>query len=200
MGNLGLILLFLLYIDSWTPRSSSRHWPRSRNLAAFCPGSCDFFVPTPLPPPPKKKERYVTASSAVTSFLFWGSGLAHNEGVRVGLVLEAGLFVSNPKFRDSWTPRSSPRHWPRSRNLAAFCPVSCDFLCHPPPPPTKKERYVIASTAVTSFLFMGSGLAPNEGVRVGLVLEAGLFVSNPKFRDRVFEYSTLTQAAGAVVY
>ena len=30
------------------------------------------------------------------------------------------------------------------------------------------------------------------------MLEAGLFVSNPKFRDRVFEYSTLTQAAGAV--
>ena len=47
------------------------------------------------------------------------------------------------------------------------------------------------------------GLAPNNGVRVGLVLEAGLFVSfiysqNPKFRDQMFEYSTLTQVAGAV--
>ena len=41
-------------------------------------------------------------------------------------------------------------------------------------------------------------MAPNNGVRVGLVLEVGLFVSNPKFRDRVFEYSILTQAAGAV--
>ena len=41
-------------------------------------------------------------------------------------------------------------------------------------------------------------MAPNNGFRVGLVPEAGLFVSNPNFRDRVFEYSTLTQAAGAV--
>ena len=71
-----------------------------------------------------------------------------------------------------------------------------------PTPPKKKimERYV---TAVTSFLFEERGLAPNNGVRVGLVLEAGLFVSfiysqNPKFRDRVFEYSTLTQVAGDV--
>ena len=32
------------------------------------------------------------------------------------------------------------------------------------------------------------------------MLEAGLFVSNPKFRDRVFEYSTLTHAAGAVSF
>ena len=43
----------------------------------------------------------------------------------------------------------------------------------------------------------------NNGVRVGLGLEAGLFVSfiysrNPKFRDRVLEYSTLTQIVGAV--
>ena len=30
------------------------------------------------------------------------------------------------------------------------------------------------------------------------MLEAGLFVSNPKFRDRVFENSILAQAAGAV--
>ena len=81
----------------------------------------------------------VTASSAVTSFPFWGSGFAHNEGVRVGLVLEAGLFVSNPKFRDSWTPRSSPRHWPRSRNLAAFWPVSCDFLCQTLPPQKRND-------------------------------------------------------------
>ena len=75
------------------------------------------------------------------------------------------------------------------------------------PPPQKKEPYVTASTAVASFLFFWGGgrrgLAPNNGVRVGLVLEAGPFVSfiysqNPKFRDRVFEYSTLTQVAGAV--
>ena len=46
-------------------------------------------------------------------------------------------------------------------------------------------------------------MAPNKAVRVGLVLEVGLFVSfiysqNPMFRDRVFEYSTLTQVAGVV--
>ena len=41
-------------------------------------------------------------------------------------------------------------------------------------------------------------MTPNNGVIVGLVLEAGLFVSNSKFRDRVFEYSTLTQVAGSV--
>ena len=70
-----------------------------------------------------------------------------------------------------------------------------------PPPPKKKERYVTDSTAVTSFLFRGGGGGewhPITESRVGLVLEAGLFVSNPKFRDRVLEYSTLTQAAGAV--
>ena len=67
------------------------------------------------------------------------------------------------------------------------------FLPNPPPPPQKKkkERYVKASRG-------GRGLAPNNGVRVGLVLEAGRFVSNPKFMDQVFEYSTLTQAADAV--
>ena len=46
-------------------------------------------------------------------------------------------------------------------------------------------------------------MAPNNGVRVGMVLEAGLFVSFifnqcPKFSDWVFEYSTLTQVASAV--
>ena len=111
-------------------------------------------------------------------------------------------------YRDSWTPRSSPRHWPRSRNRAACCPGSCNFFVPNPSPKKKKERYVTTSTAVTSFLiyffyfFLGGGgrrgLAPNNGVKVGLVLETGLFVSNPKFRDRVFQYSTLTQAVGAV--
>ena len=99
-------------------------------------------------------------------------------------------------YRDSWTPHSSPRHWPRSRNLAVCCPGgSCDFLVPNPPSPPKKKGMIVP--------FWGRGLAPNNGVRVGLVLEARLFVSfiysqNPKFRDRVFEYSTLTQVAGAV--
>ena len=50
---------------------------------------------------------------------------------------------------------------------------------------------------------LGRGLAPNNGVGIGLVPEAGHVVSfiysqNQKFRDRVFEYSTLTQGAGGV--
>ena len=61
----------------------------------------------------------------------------------------------------------------------------------------------ICVLAVTSCPYWGRGLAPNNRVGIGLVPEAGLVVSfiysqNPKFRDRVLEYSTLTQGAGGV--
>ena len=79
------------------------------------------------------------------------------------------------------------------------------LFCAKPSPPPKKKKGNDMLQLVHRFFFWffffwgggGHGLAPNNGV-VGLLPEPGLFVSNQKFRDRVFEYSTLTQAVGVV--
>ena len=102
-------------------------------------------------------------------------------------------------YRDSWTSRSSPRHWPIGLGLGTSQHALLDLatlLCQLPPP--KKRNDMLQLVQLYHCSYLGRGFAPNNGVRVGLVLKAGLFVSNPKFMDGVFEYSILTQAVGAV--